>query len=60
MKILKIIHGFPPFYMAGSEIYSYHLVKELRKRNIEISVFTRFENQFEKDYSTYVLGLTEL
>lgn len=53
MKILKIIHGFPPFYMAGSEIYSYHLVKELERQNINVFLFTRFENQFTESYTTY-------
>lgn len=53
MRVLKIIHGFPPDYMAGSEVYSYHLVKELRSQNIEVFVFTRSENQFDKEYTIY-------
>jgi glycosyltransferase involved in cell wall biosynthesis len=53
MKVLKVIHGFPPDYMAGSEVYSYHLVKELIAQNIDTLVFTRVENEFEKPYKIY-------
>lgn len=53
MKILKVIHGFPPDYMAGSEVYSYHLVKELINQNIETFVFTRVENEFDDNYKVY-------
>jgi glycosyltransferase involved in cell wall biosynthesis len=52
MKVLKVIHGFPPDYMAGSEVYSYHLVKSLSKQ-IEINVFTGVENEFAKEYAVY-------
>ena len=51
MRVLKVIHGFPPFYMAGSEIYSYNLVRELAKKH-EVNVFTRIESQFRPLYST--------
>ena len=50
MKILKIIHGFPPLYSAGSEVYSYSIVEQLSKRH-EVLVFTREENVFEPDFS---------
>ena len=53
MKILKVIHGFPPDYMAGSEVYSYHLVKELINQDIETFVFTRVENEFDDNYKIY-------
>ncbi|MHA1278427.1 MAG: glycosyltransferase family 4 protein [Candidatus Helarchaeota archaeon] len=49
MKVLHVIHGYPDYYMAGSEIYTYHLTKELSKY-IDITVFTRIENKFEKAY----------
>lgn len=49
MKVLHVIHGYPPYYMAGSEIYTYHLTKELSKY-VDIFVFTRIENQFENSY----------
>lgn len=50
MKILHVIHGYPPYYMAGSEVYTYNLTQELSKRN-EIHVFTRIENPFMKAYA---------
>ncbi len=53
MKVLKVIHGFPPDYMAGSEIYSYHLVKALSKQVNKIYVFTGVENEFAKEYEVY-------
>ena len=53
MKILKVIHGYPPDYMAGSEVYSYHLVNELHRQGIDISVFTRVENEFHPPYGEY-------
>lgn len=53
MRVVKVIHGFPPDYMAGSEVYSYHLAKELIKQSIETFVFTRVENEFDKNYKIY-------
>ena len=49
MKILKIIHCFPPESMTGSEIYAYNLAKEL-SRNNRVSVFYRINNPCEKEY----------
>jgi len=50
MKVVHVIHRFPPFYMAGSEIYTYNLTEELSKY-IDVYVFTRYENPFEPPYS---------
>jgi len=50
MKILQVIHGFPPYYMAGSEVYTYNLCQELKKEN-EVFVFTRIENPYEDPYT---------
>jgi glycosyltransferase involved in cell wall biosynthesis len=49
MKILKIIHGYPPNYNAGSEVYSQSICNELSKRH-QISLFTREENVYEADH----------
>jgi glycosyltransferase involved in cell wall biosynthesis/MoaA/NifB/PqqE/SkfB family radical SAM enzyme len=49
MHILKIIHGYPPHYNAGSEVYSQSIVNELSKKN-RISVFTREENPYAPDF----------
>lgn len=50
MKILKVIHGYPLLYNAGSEVYSQSICEELSK-NHEITVFTREENQYEEDFA---------
>lgn len=44
MRILQVIHGYPPYYMAGSEVYTYNLARELAKSN-EVFVFCRFEDK---------------
>jgi radical SAM protein with 4Fe4S-binding SPASM domain len=49
MKILKVIHGYPPRYSAGSEVYSQILAQELANRH-EVQVFSRQENSFLPDY----------
>jgi glycosyltransferase involved in cell wall biosynthesis/MoaA/NifB/PqqE/SkfB family radical SAM enzyme len=48
MNILKIIHGYPPKYNAGSEVYSQSVCNELSKCH-SVSVFTREENPFSAD-----------
>lgn len=50
MHILKIIHGYPPEYNAGSEVYSQSVCNELSK-NHKVSVFTREENLYIPDFS---------
>jgi glycosyltransferase involved in cell wall biosynthesis/MoaA/NifB/PqqE/SkfB family radical SAM enzyme len=49
MHILKIIHGYPPTYNAGSEVYSQSICNELSKHH-KISVFTREENPYSADF----------
>ena len=48
MKILKIIHGYPPLYNAGSEVYSQSICDELSKKH-KIVIFAREENPYEQD-----------
>jgi glycosyltransferase involved in cell wall biosynthesis/MoaA/NifB/PqqE/SkfB family radical SAM enzyme len=50
MHILKIIHGYPPNYNAGSEVYSQSVCNELSKRH-KVSIFTREENLYAPDFS---------
>ncbi len=50
MKILKVIHGYPMRYNAGSEVYSQTLCQGLANR-YEVHVFTREEDSFSPDYS---------
>ena len=49
MHILKIIHGYPPLYNAGSEVYSQSICNELSKKH-QVTVFTREENPYEPDF----------
>ncbi len=50
MHILKIIHGYPPNYNAGSEVYSQSICNELSKHH-RVSVFTREENPYSLDFA---------
>lgn len=50
MHILKIIHGYPLNYNAGSEVYSQSICNELSK-NHKVSVFTREENPYSPDFA---------
>lgn len=49
MHILKIIHGYPPNYNAGSEVYSQSICNELSKTH-KVSVVTREENPYLPDF----------
>ncbi|GGF92280.1 glycosyltransferase [Cysteiniphilum litorale] len=51
MKILKVIHGYPPTYNAGSEVYSQTLCHALADAGHQVDVITREENPFAKDFS---------
>jgi glycosyltransferase involved in cell wall biosynthesis len=51
MKILKVIHGYPPTYNAGSEVYSRSICEQLAQKH-EIHVFTREQNDYELDFVT--------
>lgn len=39
MRILHVVHVFPPEGKTGTELYTYNLVKELSRRGHEVSVF---------------------
>ena len=47
---MKVIHGYPMRFNAGSEVYSQTLCRQLVKRN-EVHVFTRELDPFRPDYS---------
>lgn len=49
MHILKIIHGYPPHYNAGSEVYSQSISNQLSKEH-SVSVFTREQNPYAPDF----------
>ena len=50
MKVLKVIHGYPYRYNAGSEVYSQTLCQELVRQGHEVVVFTRQENAYKQEY----------
>lgn len=52
MRILKVIHGYPPRYNAGSEVYSQTLCHGLVARGHDVAVFTREEDSFAPDFTT--------
>lgn len=49
MHVLKIIHGYPSIYNAGSEVYSQSVCNELSKCH-KVSIFTREENPYAPDF----------
>ena len=51
LTILIIIHGFPPYYMAGSEVYAWNKCRALSKKH-DVVVFTRIEDEYKKPYET--------
>lgn len=51
MKILKVIHGYPMLYNAGSEVYSQTICHALAERGHDVHVFTREEDAFRPDGS---------
>lgn len=51
MKIVQIIHGFPPRNSAGSELYTCYLSRELAKRH-DVSVFYRVSDPSREEYAT--------
>lgn len=52
MKILKVIHGYPMRYNAGSEVYSQGLCQALAAGH-DVHVFTRQENAFLPEYAAH-------
>lgn len=45
MRVLLVIHGYPPRYNAGSEVYTQALARGLAERH-DVRVFTRQEDPF--------------
>ncbi|MBL7197176.1 MAG: glycosyltransferase family 4 protein [Candidatus Omnitrophica bacterium] len=49
MKILQIVHAFPPDNIAGVEVYTYNLCRQLTK-NHKVYVFHRVNRSEQKEY----------
>lgn len=56
MKVLKVIHGYPMLYNAGSEVYSRTMAHALHDIGVDIRVFTREENPFKEDFAISEVG----
>jgi len=50
MNILKIIHGYPPRYNAGSEVYSQSICNEFVEQEHCITILTREEVPYRVDF----------
>jgi len=50
MRILFVVHGFPPHNMAGTELYTYYLAQALKERGHEVVVFYRVANPDAPEY----------
>ena len=44
LRVLLIIHGYPPLYNAGSEVYTQTLARALKQKGHEVWVFCREED----------------
>lgn len=51
MRILQVIHAFPPYSEAGSENYTYALSQALRRLGHEVTVFHRIADPAQEEYA---------
>jgi glycosyltransferase involved in cell wall biosynthesis len=51
VRILQIIHAFPPYSEAGSENYTYALSQALRRLGHEVAVFHRVADPAQEEYA---------
>ncbi|MEK6733361.1 MAG: glycosyltransferase family 4 protein [Candidatus Omnitrophota bacterium] len=49
MRIIQLVHSFPPYTVAGTEVYTYELSQELQKRH-KVFIFFRINDQKKKEY----------
>ena len=59
MKIIEIIHGYPPEYNAGSENYTESVVNELVRRGNQVTIFCRVEDQQRPEFEVKEQVLNE-
>ncbi len=50
-RVVKVTHGYPPRFNAGTEVYSQTLCHQLARRGHSVWVFTREEDPFAADYT---------
>jgi rhamnosyltransferase len=51
MRILQIVHGFPPDAWAGTELVTLHLAQRLQARGHAVTVLTRTEDHAAPEFS---------
>ncbi|NBV25062.1 MAG: glycosyltransferase [Proteobacteria bacterium] len=49
MRVLLVVHGYPPRYNAGSEVYTQTLARALAVRH-QVMVFSRLEDPYQPPY----------
>ncbi|MBI4486742.1 MAG: hypothetical protein HY655_12095, partial [Acidobacteria bacterium] len=54
MRILVVVHGFPPAVLGGSEIYAQAHARALRAQGDEVCVFTRDRDSSRAEYDLRV------
>ncbi|MEQ8764580.1 MAG: glycosyltransferase [Planctomycetota bacterium] len=49
MRILQVVHGFPPYDSAGTEVYTFNISRRLAREH-EVFVFSRRSDHEKPDY----------
>lgn len=51
MRILQVVHGFPPDAWAGTELVTFYLARTLQARGHQVTVLTRTEDPTAEEFS---------
>lgn len=51
MRILQVVHAFPPQAWAGTELVTLHLAQALRARDHQVTILTRIEDPGAEEFS---------
>ncbi len=51
LRILQVVHGFPPFNMAGAEVFARGLSQALAARGHDVRVFHRIADPARQEYA---------
>ena len=51
MRVLQVVHGFPPYGSAGTELLTFYLSQALGKRGHQVTVLTRIEDYKAEEFS---------
>lgn len=50
MKILQVVHQFPPHSYTGTEVYAYNLSRALQRAGHDVAVFYRVDDPMMQEY----------